>query len=111
MLISGVSATNATQPNASVMMSPVPCNTLQAPIAMGSTKDETIAPLATPPESNAIPVNSAGVKNVRTSAIVEKDRVKAFEQHVGERYLHRIGYAASFYRTSVEDGVVVEHFN
>ena len=44
-------------------------------------------------------------------AIVEKDRVMAFEQHVGERYLHRIGYAASFYRTSVEDGVVVEHFN
>ena len=44
-------------------------------------------------------------------AIVEKDRVKAFEQHVGERYLHRIGYAASFYRTSVENGVVVEHLN
>ena len=29
--------------------------TRQAPIAMGRTKEETIAPLATPPESKAIP--------------------------------------------------------
>lgn len=35
---------------------------------MGSTNEETMAPLATPPESNAIPVNSLGVKIISTSA-------------------------------------------
>ena len=68
MEMSGVKATNETQPKACVIM-PSGLSTLHAPIAIGRTKDETIAPLATPPESNAMPVKMDGVKKVRTNAI------------------------------------------
>ena len=69
MEMSGASATKETHPKASVMTEPDPQTVLHAPIAMGSTKEETIAPLATPPESKAIPVNMGGVKKVSPNAM------------------------------------------
>lgn len=42
-----------------------------------------------------------------TISIVEKARAEEFTRNVGEGYLKEIGYAASFYQTSVEDGVIV----
>ncbi len=42
-----------------------------------------------------------------TISIVEKDKAEAFKAAVGERYKKEIGYAASFYDTSIEDGVTV----
>ena len=43
-----------------------------------------------------------------TISIVEKDKAEAFKAAVGERYKKEIGYAASFYDTSIEDGVTVK---
>ena len=63
----GVSATNATQPNACVIT--LPPSVVQAPIAMGRTNALIIAPLATPPESKAIPVKNFGTKNESPNAI------------------------------------------
>ena len=40
----------------------------QAPFAMGSTNEDTMAPLATPPESNAMPVNIDGQNIIKISA-------------------------------------------
>jgi len=53
-VISGVIAIIATIPNASVITFPPIAS--QAPIANGSINVDVIGPLATPPESNAIPV-------------------------------------------------------
>ena len=61
MEMSGVRATKATQPKACVIIA-LGARTLHAPIASGSTNAETMAPLATPPESNAMPVKIGGVK-------------------------------------------------
>ena len=54
MVISGVIATMATMPKASVMI--FPPKAVQAPTAKGKMKVEVIGPLATPPESNATDV-------------------------------------------------------
>lgn len=43
-----------------------------------------------------------------TISIVEKDKAEAFKVAVGEKYQKEIGYAASFYDTSIEDGVTVK---
>ena len=67
MEINGASATSATTPNARVIVCPA-ASTPQAPFAIGRTNEETIAPLATPPESNAIPVNIEGQKIIRIKA-------------------------------------------
>lgn len=40
-------------------------------------------------------------------AVVEQKKAAAFKAAVGERYRKEIGYAASFYDTSIEDGVSV----
>ena len=66
MVISGVIATIATTPKASVIM--FPPATLQAPIANGSRKVAVIGPEATPPESKAIAVKSFGTKKLKISA-------------------------------------------
>ena len=71
MVISGVIATIATMPNASVIildLSP-PFNAAQAPIAKGKMKLEVSGPLATPPESKAIAVYSFGTKKDNPSEI------------------------------------------
>ena len=56
----GVSATKETQPKACVII--FPPTVWQAPMARGRTKALIITPLATPPESNAIPVKNLGMK-------------------------------------------------
>lgn len=43
-----------------------------------------------------------------TISIVEKDRAESFKASVGKNYEQKIGYAASFYDTSIEDGVIVK---
>lgn len=43
-----------------------------------------------------------------TISIVEKSEMQAFVRRVGESYEKEIGYAASFYQTSIEDGVTVK---
>lgn len=43
-----------------------------------------------------------------TIAIVKKDAVEQFIQRVDKAYYSVIGYHASFYKTSIEDGVTVE---
>ena len=56
-MISGVIATIATTPKASVkIVSVPPLNAAHAPIARGRIKLDVSGPLATPPESNAIAV-------------------------------------------------------
>ena len=67
MVISGVMATIATTPKASVVTSPP--NALHAPMASGNRNVAVIGPLATPPESKAMAVKIGGVKNVSTAAI------------------------------------------
>ena len=67
MVSSGVMATMATMPNASVRTFPPSAS--HAPIEKGSRKVVVIGPEATPPESNAMPVNIFGTKNVSVSAI------------------------------------------
>ena len=42
-----------------------------------------------------------------TISIVEKSAVDAFINHVGKAYAEAIGYPASFYETSIEDGITV----
>ena len=65
-MISGVIATIATTPNASVTTFPPTAS--HAPCANGSKKVAVIGPDATPPESNAIAVNIFGTDIVRTNA-------------------------------------------
>lgn len=43
-----------------------------------------------------------------TIAIVKKDAVEGFISRVDHAYFNAIGYRASFYETSVEDGITVE---
>lgn len=43
-----------------------------------------------------------------TISIVKKTAVEGFIRRVGTAYRNAIGYAASFYETSIEDGVTVE---
>ena len=43
-----------------------------------------------------------------TISIVKKSAVEGFIQRVGEAYFQEIGYRASFYATSIEDGITVE---
>ena len=57
-VMSGVIATIATSPKASVMTFPPTASA--APIAIGSINVAVIGPLATPPESKAIPTNAVG---------------------------------------------------
>jgi galactokinase len=42
-----------------------------------------------------------------TISIVKKDAVESFIRHVGTAYNDAIGYKASFYETSIEDGITV----
>lgn len=41
-------------------------------------------------------------------SIVKKNAVESFIRHVGKAYHEAIGYKASFYETSIEDGITVE---
>lgn len=41
-------------------------------------------------------------------SLVKKDSVPTFIEEVGKNYLSEVGYEASFYRTSIEDGVTVK---
>ena len=66
-MISGIIATSATVPNASVNM--FPPTALHTPIAKGSINVADIGPDATPPESKAIAVKIEGTKNDITRAI------------------------------------------
>lgn len=43
-----------------------------------------------------------------TISIVKKTAVDGFIKRVGESYYEKIGYRASFYATSIEDGITVE---
>ncbi len=43
-----------------------------------------------------------------TISIVKKTAVESFIRHVGTAYAETIGYKASFYETSIEDGITVE---
>ncbi len=43
-----------------------------------------------------------------TISIVKKSAVEGFIKRVGEAYFTAIGYRASFYQTSIEDGITVE---
>ena len=43
-----------------------------------------------------------------TISIVKKTAVESFIRHVGKAYQDSIGYKASFYETSIEDGITVE---
>ena len=65
IVISGVIATIATMPKASVAMSPPTAE--HTPMARGSRNVAVMGPLATPPESNAIAVNMGGTKKDSTS--------------------------------------------
>lgn len=66
MVSRGVMATMATIPKASVRMFPPKAS--QAPIAKGRRKVVVIGPLATPPESKAMPVKILGTKKVMARA-------------------------------------------
>ena len=44
-----------------------------------------------------------------TISIVKKTAVEGFIRRVGRAYHDAIGYSASFYETSIEDGITVEH--
>lgn len=46
-----------------------------------------------------------------TVSIVRKDGVEDFKKFVSERYLNKIGYAATFYDCTVEDGIIVTKLN
>ena len=65
MVISGAMATSATTPKASRNTASAPCRLMQAPMAKGRMKPEVMGPLATPPESKAIPVKICGTKKVK----------------------------------------------
>ena len=64
--INGISATKAITPNESS----VPPQPFAAPIVKDNTKVEVSGPDATPPESNAIPVNKSGEKSIKTIAMI-----------------------------------------
>ena len=64
--MSGVMATMATTPKASVTI--LPPTAEHAPIAKGSRKVVVMGPEATPPESNAMAVKSFGTKNEQHDA-------------------------------------------
>ena len=66
MVTRGVMATMATTPKASDMMSPP--TAWQAPMAKGSRKVAVMGPLATPPESKAMPVKMVGTKKASPRA-------------------------------------------
>ena len=65
-VMSGIIATIATRPNASVMT--FPPSAALAPIANGSMNVAVSGPEATPPESKAMAVNVGGTKNASASA-------------------------------------------
>ena len=64
--MSGIIATSATRPKASVIT--LPPSASQAPVANGSMKVAVSGPEATPPESNAMAVNVRGTKKLNASA-------------------------------------------
>ena len=66
MVISGVIATIATTPKASVRMSRPRAS--HAPMVRGSRKVAVMGPEATPPESKAMAVKIRGTQRVRSSA-------------------------------------------
>ena len=66
MVMSGVMATKATTPKASNKMEPPRAS--QAPMAKGSRKAAVMGPLATPPESKAMPVNMGGTAKLSPMA-------------------------------------------
>ena len=43
-----------------------------------------------------------------TISIVKKNAVEGFIRRVGKAYFDAIGYRASFYETSIEDGITVQ---
>ena len=65
-VISGIIATRATRPKASVMTFPPTAS--HAPMAKGSMKVAVSGPEATPPESNAMAVKVRGTKKLSASA-------------------------------------------
>ena len=67
IVISGVMATMATTPKASVTI--FPPTAMQVPWAKGSRKVAVIGPEATPPESKAIAVKIFGTKKERPMAM------------------------------------------
>ena len=69
MVIKGIIATSETTPNASDRTLPSPASDAHAPIAMGRIKLDVKGPLATPPESKAMPVYNFGTKNDSPSEI------------------------------------------
>ena len=66
-VMSGIIATSATRPNASVIT--LPPSASHAPVANGSMYVAVKGPDATPPESNAMAVNVRGTKKLKASAI------------------------------------------
>ena len=66
MVKSGVIATIATTPNASVIT--LPPKASQAPMAKGSKNVAVMGPDATPPESKAMAVNMLGTRKDRINA-------------------------------------------
>ena len=68
MAINGAIATIATTPNASVTT--LPPTAVHAPMASGRRNVEVMGPLATPPESKAIPTNTFGTNRVSTRAMM-----------------------------------------
>ena len=65
-MIRGVMATRATTPKASSITLPPMAS--QAPMAKGSRNVAVMGPLATPPESKAMPVNMGGTTKLRPKA-------------------------------------------
>ena len=61
-VMSGIMATSATRPNASVIT--LPPSASHAPMANGSMNVAVSGPEATPPESNAMAVNVRGTTNI-----------------------------------------------
>ena len=66
MAINGAKATRATIPKASVTT--LPPRAVQAPMANGSRNVDVMGPLATPPESKAMPTKIGGTNRVSNSA-------------------------------------------
>ena len=68
MAISGVKATKATIPKASVIK--LPPRASHTPMLSGSKNVEVIGPLATPPESKAIPIKISGTSLDKIKAMI-----------------------------------------
>ena len=66
MVMSGVMATMATMPKASVRI--LPPTASHAPMAKGSRNVAVMGPEATPPESKAMAVKILGTRKLRPSA-------------------------------------------